>query len=85
MSANYISAIERGVSSGSISVILDICKVLNTTPNYIFNGVIDLTSSNDFFEIFDPETSIKYIKLKPDNQNFIKNTISHLYLMQIKR
>ena len=85
VSANYISAIERGVSSGSISIILDICQTLNITPNYIFNEVLDLTKSNDFLDIFDSETSIKYIKLKNDNKNFIKNAISHLYSMQIKR
>lgn len=85
VSSNYISAIERGVSSGSISIILDICQTLDVTPNYILGESLDLSGKNNFINILDSETSIKYIKLKPENKKFINDTISHLYSMQIKR
>ena len=83
VSAKYISAMERGVSSGSISLIIDICNILDVTPNYIFNGTIN--SSNDCFNVLPSETSTVYLKLKDDNKSFVNQTINHLYIMQNKR
>lgn len=83
VSAKYISAIERGISSGSISLIIDICNILDVTPNYIFNGFIN--NSNDCFDVLPAEISTIYLKLKDDNKSFVNQTINHLYSMQIKR
>ena len=83
VSAKYISAMERGISSGSISLIIDICNILDVTPNYIFNGTIN--SSNDCFNVLPSETSTVYLKLKDDNKSFVNQTINHLYIMQNKR
>ena len=85
VTTKYISAIERGVSLGSISVILSICKALDITPNYIFNNVLNFANSNEELSIMDSETSIKYLKLKPENKAFVKATINHLYSTQVKR
>lgn len=83
VSTKYISAIERGISSGSISLIIDICNALDVTPNYIFNTTIN--NSNDTVDIFSTETSSIYLKLKSDNKKFVENTIKHLYSMQTQR
>lgn len=83
VSTKYISAIERGVSSGSISLIIDICNTLDVTPNYIFNSTI--SNSNDTVDILPLETSSIYLKLKSDNKQFVDDTIKHLYSMQNKR
>ena len=83
VSAKYISAIERGISSGSISLIIDICNILDVTPNYIFNGSIN--NSNDCFDVLPAEISTTYLKLKDDNKSFVNQTINHLYSMQVKR
>ncbi len=83
VSTKYISAIERGISSGSISLIIDICNALDVTPNYIFNTTIN--NSNDTVDIFSAETSSIYLKLKSDNKKFVENTIKHLYSMQTQR
>lgn len=83
VSDKYISAIERGKSSGSISLIINICNVLDVSPNYIFNGTID--NSNDSFNVLPIETCSTYLKLKDDNKNFVNHTINHLYAMQNKR
>lgn len=85
ISTKYISAIERGISAGSISVILNICKTLKVTPNYIFKGVLNLDKFSEQINILDSETSITYLKLKQENKDFIKKTIHHLYSMQTKR
>lgn len=83
VSTKYISAIERGISSGSISLIIDICNALDVTPNYIFNTTIN--NPNDTVDIFSAETSSIYLKLKSDNKKFVENTIKHLYSMQTQR
>ena len=84
ISTKYISALERGISAGSISLIIDICNILEISPNYIFKDVIN-TNVNDSIDIIDKKTLIKYEKLKIENKNFINETISHLYNMQKRR
>lgn len=83
VSSEYISTIERGLSSGSISLIVDICNVLDITPDYVFNKCVNSDTNN--IEILDAETSVTYLKLKDDNKNFVNYTIKHLYSMQKKR
>ena len=76
VSSKYISAIERGISSGSISLIIDICNTLDVSPNYIFDHSI--TNSNDSFNVLSSEISSTYLKLKEENKKFVEQTISHL-------
>ena len=85
VSAKHISALETGVSTGSIPLIIDICNILDITPNYIFNKTLKINKLNNDLEIIDSKTLIYYEKLKDDNKNFVKNTIKHLYNMQKKR
>ena len=47
VSTNYISSLERGITSGSIPLIINICNILNITPNFLFNRVIDIEKLND--------------------------------------
>lgn len=85
VSPKYISAIERGLSSGSIPLIIDICNILEITPNYIFNKTLDINKLNETINTLDSQTLIYYEKLKPENQEFVTQTIKHLYNMQKKR
>ena len=83
LSTKYISTIERGISSGSISLIIDICNILDITPNYVFSNTIK--NSNDTVDVLPSKISSTYLKLKPENKKFVENTIEHLYSMQNKR
>lgn len=85
VSAKYISALETGLSSGSIPLLLDICNILDITPNYIFNKALNVNELNDNLDVIDSQTLIYYKKLKDDNKQFINNAIRHLYNMQKKR
>lgn len=85
VSTNYISSLERGVTSGSIPLIIDICNILHITPNYIFKHSIKSEKSNDTVDIINPELLIYYSKLKDENKAFVNQTIIHLYGMQKKR
>lgn len=83
VSTKYISSIETGKSSGSTSLIIDICNTLDVSPNYIFNKTTK--NSNDSIDVLPSEISLTYLKLKDDNKSFINHTIVHLYSMQKKR
>lgn len=74
-----------GLSSGSIPLIIDICNLLDITPNYIFKKALNTNKLNDSLEIISPETLIYYEKLKDENKQFVNNTIYHLYNMQKKK
>lgn len=79
----YISAIETGKSSGSISLIIDICNTLGITPNYIFDKTIN--NSNNSIDVLPTDIKLSYQKLKEENKLFVNQTITHLYSMQKKR
>lgn len=83
VSTKYISAIERGTSAGSIPLIIDICNILDVTPNYIFDNVIN--NNNNNISVLPDEITTIYLKLKDENKEFVNSTITHLYDMQKKR
>lgn len=85
VSTKYISALERGISSGSISLIIDICNILEITPNYIFEKALNVPPLHNSLEILDIQTLIYYEKLKTENKNFVNDIIKHLYNMQKSR
>lgn len=85
VSTKYISALERGVSSGSIPLIINMCSLLDISPNYIFRNVLNINKLNDEIDIIDKTTLILYEKLNDENKKFVKDTINHLYNMQKKR
>lgn len=83
VSTQYIGSIKRGKTPGSMLLIIDKCNVLDISPNYIFNKLVK--NSNDSIDILPTESNIEYLKLKPENKEFVKQTINHLYSMQNKR
>ena len=84
VSAKYISALETGLSAGSIPLIIDICNILDITPNYIFDKALNINKLNNSINIIDSQTLIYYEKLKTENKEFVNETIKHLYNMQKK-
>lgn len=47
LSTNHISHIENGSSQMSINTLIDICKVLNTSPNQILWGTYNNTDNEN--------------------------------------
>lgn len=85
VSTKYISALEIGCSSGSIPLIINICNILEITPNYIFDKALNLKKFSDHIEVIDTESLVYFDKLKDENKEFICNTIKHSHIMQNKR
>lgn len=83
VSSQYISAIESGRTSGSLSLMIEICNILGVSPNYIFGNTIN--NSNVSTNILSDEVSYAYLKLNSENKKFVENTINHLYSRQNKR
>lgn len=83
----HVSAIERGTSSGSISLLLSICNYLQITPNSLFIDSVSKDSklTDTIIPIEKHETLIKYSKLSKSNQKFIDNSINHMFNEQTRK
>lgn len=74
LSDKYLSGIENAKSIPSIDVLMKICTVLNTTPDYLLLGAV-----NDYRDIsYDTLIAEKIKKLPKDKQLFVYNFIDWL-------
>lgn len=78
-----VSAIECGISFGSVPLIVDICNFLEVSPNYIFNETVG--NYDDKISIIPEEMYKNYLKLNEENKKFVQDAVNHLYNMQKKR
>lgn len=68
LSTRYISQLERGISFGTASTIINICKTLNINADFLFEDII---SPNEYSNIFDLSFSKNYIKLNNQNKEIL--------------
>lgn len=66
----YLSNLETGRSSPSLELIMKLCSVLRTTPDYLILGIV--THSND---VADKELSDKVSRLSSKNKRLISGII----------
>ena len=81
LSPRYISQLERGIAFGSATTIINICKTLNISSDFLFNDLINNESSvldidNKFLE--------NYSKLNDYNKNIISTLTNELIKLQNK-
>ena len=83
----HISAVERGTSSGSITLLLSICDYLKITPNALFIDFISKDNKlvDNIIPIEKHEILIKYSKLSKSNQKFIDASICHMFNEQTRK
>ena len=85
----HISAIERGTSSGSVTLLLKICNCLNITPNSLFADCFPIGIDNEIKDTIIPidkhDIIIKYARLTNNNQKFIDSTINHIFQEQTRK
>ena len=79
LSTRYISQIERGISFGTASTIINICKTLDISADYLFGDII---APNEFSNIFDMNFSKNYVKLNKHNKEILHLIASDLVKMQ---
>lgn len=68
LSARYISQLERGISFGTASTIVNICKTLNIDSNFLFEDILTPNNSSDIFDI---NFSKNYVRLNQQNKDIL--------------
>lgn len=81
LSTRYISQLERGIAFGSATTIVNLCKALNISSDFLFDDLIGVDSScfNDFV---DDRFLESYMKLNDYNKKVIGTLTSQLVKMQ---
>lgn len=79
LSPRYISQLERGISFGTATTIVNICKTLNITADFLFN---DLINPNSFSNVFDINFSKNYVGLNDKNKALLHTIASTLMRFQ---
>ena len=81
LSARYISQLERGIAFGSATTIVNLCKALNITSDFLFKDIIEFDSptlndivSRDFLE--------DYMQLDDYNKKIINTMTKQLLKLQ---
>lgn len=75
-SSRYIGQLETNISFGSISLIIELCNLYNTTLNDIYSDFIKADKLND------TETIFGYKQLSDEYKKIVDNNISFLNSLQ---
>jgi len=83
----HVSAVERGTSPGSVVLLLNICNILDITPNTLFIDAFnkDNEAKDNIIPIEKHSVFFKYSKLTENNKNFIDSAITHLFDEQTRK
>ena len=81
LSTRYISQLERGIAFGSATTIVNLCKALNISSDFLFDDLIGVDSScfNDFV---DDRFLESYMKLNDYNKKVVATLTSQLVKLQ---
>lgn len=83
LSPRYISQLERGIAFGSASTIVVLCKALNISSDFLFNDLIE-TSSSEFINIIDNKFLENYSQLNDYNKKVVNRLTSDLIKLQLE-
>ncbi len=81
LSPRYISQLERGIAFGSATTIINVCKVLNISSDFLFHDLINNTSPI-LDNITDNKFLENYLKLNDYNKNIVSMLTNDLIKMQ---
>ena len=81
LSTIYISQLERGIAFGSATTIINLCKALNISSNFLFDDLIESDSSS-FNDLVDDKFLEAYLKLNNYNKEIVYLLTTQLIKMQ---
>ncbi len=81
LSTRYISQLERGIAFGSATTIINLCKALNISSNFLFDDLIESDSSS-FNDLVDDKFLEAYLKLNNYNKEIVYLLTTQLVKMQ---
>lgn len=83
LSPRYISQLERGIAFGSATTIVNVCKALNISSDFLFNDLIQ-SDSSEFINLIDNKFLENYYQLNEYNKKVINRLASDLIKLQIE-
>ncbi len=83
LSPRFISQLERGLSFGSATTIVNLCKALNISSDFLFNDLISSNTTNTI-PIIDNKLMENYSQLNDYNKKVVNRLISDLLKLQLE-
>ena len=83
LSSRYISQLERGVAFGSATTIVNLCKALNISSDFLFSDIIE-TNLPTLDDSIDTNFLENYLQLNDNNKEIIITLSKQLLKMQNK-
>ena len=81
LSTRYISQLERGIAFGSATTIVNLCKALNISSDFLFDDLIGVDDSC-FDNFVDDRFLESYMKLNDYNKSIISTLANQLVKLQ---
>ena len=81
LSTRYISQLERGIAFGSATTIINLCKALNISSNFLFDDLIQ-SDSFSFNDLVDDKFLETYLKLNNYNRVVLEALAAELVKLQ---
>lgn len=83
LSPRYISQLERGIAFGSASTIVNLCKALNISSDFLFNDLIQ-SDCSEFINLIDNKFLENYYQLNTYNKKIINRLTNDLIKLQME-
>ena len=83
LSPRYISQLERGIAFGSATTIVNLCRALNISSDFLFSDLISANSTEAIPE-FDNKLIENYSQLNDYNKKVVNRLISDLIKLQLE-
>lgn len=80
LSVRYISQLERGIAFGSATTIVNLCKALNISSDFLFSDII--SSESDSLDLVDEGFLKNYLNLNDYNKQVIFSMAKELVKLQ---
>ena len=81
LSSRYISQLERGIAFGSATTIVNICKALNISSDFLFSDIIN-NDAPTFNKMVKENFLEDYLELDPYNKEVIHALAKQLVKLQ---
>ncbi len=81
LSTRYISQLERGIAFGSATTIVNLCKALNISSDFLFDDLIGVDASC-FDDFVDDRFLEAYMKLNDYNKSIVSALTNQLIKLQ---
>ena len=83
LSTRYISQLERGIAFGSASTIVELCKALNISSDFLFSDLIE-SNSSEIIDMIDNKFWENYSQLNEYNKKVVNRLTSDLIKLQLE-